>query len=92
MQPKAVILGDMLELGSYSAQEHRKIVQLLQEVEMPEVYLVGAHFSEAGADCYPTFPDADTLRTYLTGHPLNNRLILIKGSRGIHLERLTDLL
>ena len=92
MLPKAVILGDMLELGSYSTQEHHKIVQLLQEARMEEVYLVGTHFSEAGADCYPTFPDADTLRTYMTEHPLNNRLILIKGSRGIHLERLTDLL
>lgn len=92
MQPKAVILGDMLELGSYSAQEHRKIVELLQEARIEEVFLVGRHFTEAGADCYPTFPDADALRTYLTEHPIANRLILIKGSRGIHLERLTELL
>ena len=92
MLPKAVILGDMLELGSYSAQEHRKIVELLQEAHIEEVFLVGSHFTEAGADCYPTFPDTDTLRTYLTEHPIANRLILIKGSRGIHLERLTELL
>lgn len=92
MQPKAVILGDMLELGSYSAQEHRKIVELLQEARIEEVFLVGRHFTEAGADCYPTFPDTDALRTYLTEHPIANRLILIKGSRGIHLERLTELL
>ena len=92
MQPKAVILGDMLELGSYSAQEHRKIVKLLQEARIEEVFLVGRHFTEAGADCYPTFPDTDALRTYLTEHPIANRLILIKGSRGIHLERLTELL
>ena len=56
MLPKAVILGDMLELGSYSAQEHRKIVELLQEARIEEVFLVGRHFTEAGADCYPTFP------------------------------------
>ena len=92
MQPKAVILGDMLELGSYSEQEHRKIVELLQEARIEEVFLVGRYFTEAGADCYPTFPDTDTLRTYLTEHPIANRLILIKGSRGIHLERLTELL
>ncbi len=92
MQPKAVILGDMLELGSYSAQEHRKIVELLQEARIEEVFLVGSHFTDAGADCYPTFPDTDALRTYLTEHPIVNRLILIKGSRGIHLERLTELL
>lgn len=92
MQPKAVILGDMLELGSYSAQEHRKIVKLLQEARIEEVFLVGRHFTEAGADCYPTFPDTDALRPYLTEHPIVNRLILIKGSRGIHLERLTELL
>ena len=78
MLPKAVILGDMLELG--------------QEAHIEEVFLVGSHFTEAGADCYPTFPDTDTLRTYLTEHPIANRLILIKGSRGIHLERLTELL
>ena len=92
MQPKAVILGDMLELGSYSAQEHRKIVELLQEARIEEVFLVGSHFTDAGADCYPTFPDTDALRTYLTEHPIVNRLILIKGSRGIHLERLTEIL
>lgn len=92
MQPKAVILGDMLELGSYSAQEHRKIVKLLQEAHIEEAFLVGRHFTEAGADCYPTFPDTDALRTYLTEHPIAYRLILIKGSRGIHLERLTELL
>lgn len=92
MQPKAVILGDMLELGSYSAQEHRKIVELLQEARIEEVFLVGSHFTDAGADCYPTFPDTDALRTYLTEHPIVNRLILMKGSRGIHLERLTELL
>lgn len=92
MQPKAVILGDMLELGSYSAQEHRKIVELLQEARIEEVFLVGSHFTDAGADYYPTFPDTDALRTYLTEHPIANRLILIKGSRGIHLERLTELL
>ena len=43
--PKVVILGDMAELGSYSAEEHERIVTLLQRLNIAEAYLVGEHFS-----------------------------------------------
>lgn len=43
--PKVVILGDMAELGSYSAEEHEQIVTLLQRLNIAEAYLVGEHFS-----------------------------------------------
>lgn len=43
--PKVVILGDMAELGSYSAEEHEQIVTLLQRLNITEAYLVGEHFS-----------------------------------------------
>lgn len=45
--PKTVILGDMAELGSYSADEHQRILSLLQQLGIEEAYLVGQHFGNA---------------------------------------------
>ena len=45
--PKTVILGDMAELGSYSADEHQRILSLLQQLGIEEAYLVGQHFGDA---------------------------------------------
>lgn len=87
---KSVILGDMLELGDYTAAAHHEVVDLLSGLSLNEAFLVGRHFTAAGGGAYLTFPDADALRSHLAKHPLHDRLILIKGSRGMHLEQLTD--
>lgn len=88
---KAVILGDMLELGGQTAAMHADILLLLKELSVDEALLVGPAFREATqasglkATC---FADAEELASYLKVHPLSGRLILVKGSRGIKLERL----
>ena len=92
-RPKAVILGDMLELGRYASDEHLAVLQQLAENRIREQYLVGANFMAAAeATGIPAFPNCEALRAYLVEHPLSDRLILIKGSHSIGLERVVDLL
>lgn len=84
---KALILGDMLELGADSKHEHQAIADLLKEKEFEKVYLVGAEFSAIITE-YPRYENIEKLTAELQHQPLLNHLILIKGSRGIQLEKI----
>ena len=88
---KGVILGDMLELGLQSAEEHRRIVEFLKQAQFEFVYLVGKQFG-AAADQFQQFETTAALMSYLEQHPLNNRTLLIKGSNGIGLTKVLPLL
>lgn len=90
---KCVILGDMLELGETSAAEHQKIADVVESQAFGEVYLVGPQFKNTltGKE-KKKFDNSDLLSDYLKTQPLENRFILIKGSRGIHLEKILGLL
>ena len=83
---KTLIIGDMLELGSQSAEEHQKVVDLVNESGFTDVYLVGPNLN-ATQNNFSNFADAAELQAYLQKNPLKNRFVLIKGSHGIHLER-----
>ena len=90
---KMVILGDMLELGDESAKEHLTIVNLLKEKNLSCVYLVGPCFVEFGNVINAkTFANSDDAANYLKEHPVQNSTILIKGSRGIKLEKVVEML
>ncbi|MDL2266179.1 UDP-N-acetylmuramoyl-tripeptide--D-alanyl-D-alanine ligase [Parabacteroides sp. OttesenSCG-928-G07] len=89
--PKAVILGDMKELGEESDKLHIEIVEQLKEAGFDKVYLCGEHFSKNGKP-FTTYPTTDALLEELKEHPINGYHILIKGSRGMALERVIDLL
>ena len=90
---KVVVLGDMLELGSYSASEHQSIVEHVIDLELSAVFLVGPAFS---ATRYPSnfmaFKATQEIKAYLEKHAIEEATILLKGSRGIALEQLLDLL
>ena len=90
---KMVILGDMLELGADSANEHDSIVSLLKEKNITDLLLVGPFFMESGKSINAkTFSNSDEAVDYLKQHPVKNFTILIKGSRGIKLERVVEVL
>lgn len=90
---KMCILGDMLELGEKSEEEHRKIVSLLEESGISEALLVGQSFSKASENSgFRSFNGIDTLKQYLVSAPPKGYTILVKGSRGIALERVYELL
>ncbi len=95
--PVTVILGDMGELGDFSAASHNNILELLEVENIGDQYLVGARFATAAAEV-PTkaqrklFPDTAALGKYLESNPLSGRLILVKGSRATGLEKIAGLL
>lgn len=82
---KVVILGDMLELGDESIAEHNKILNLLNDLGLKTYYLVGPIFQSI--DHTHSFTTSDELAAKLSDSQLKDKLILIKGSRGIKLER-----
>lgn len=88
---KTVIIGDMFELGETAAEEHQAIADLVQELGFESAYLVGENFfgTQTPLPKYRTFED---LKAHLSSHPLAKGTLLIKGSRGMALERVLDLL
>ena len=90
---KVVILGDMLELGEKGEEEHISLLNAIKPYNLKRVFLVGPLFEKASVKSgLKSFADVTGLREYLTKNPLNGNTILIKGSRGIGLEQLYDLL
>ncbi|HEX8517760.1 MAG TPA: UDP-N-acetylmuramoyl-tripeptide--D-alanyl-D-alanine ligase [Bacteroidia bacterium] len=85
---KIAILGDMLELGDESSREHDAIIDQLKARNIDNAYLVGPLFTEAGKKAnIKTFPTSDELFEYLKANTPKHTTILIKGSRGIKLEK-----
>lgn len=82
---KALILGDMRELGADSAAEHQRIVDLLQEYGFDKVFLVGDCFQNTNTS-FATYATTDALIAEIPSLNLKDYYILIKGSRGIKLE------
>jgi UDP-N-acetylmuramoyl-tripeptide--D-alanyl-D-alanine ligase len=87
--PKIVILGDMLEMGDTAETEHNDIIKLTTEYPYRYVLLTGENFHRLCPDKsgYYSFPDAQSLCEWLVIHQLTGNIILIKGSRGIQLEK-----
>lgn len=87
-RPKLVILGDMLELGAESADEHNGIVALLTELQL-KAWLIGPEFGSTGpGKIHLRFANAADALAHATASPLENHLVLVKGSRGVKLETL----
>jgi UDP-N-acetylmuramoyl-tripeptide--D-alanyl-D-alanine ligase len=90
---KMCILGDMLELGDKSEEEHMKIIGFLSEKGFSEVLLTGPVFAEVSKGSpFKVFSNIDALKDFIASSPPRGYTILVKGSRGIALERLYDLL
>ena len=90
--PKVAILGDMFELGEDAAQEHVAVGRLAQSLDLSRLYLVGKNFLQTNL-AEANYPDLDSLKEELSINPLpEGATILIKGSRGMALERVLDVL
>ncbi len=96
-QPRVCILGDMLELGEWSAAEHRTIVELVAAADFERIWLVGKHFAEAAAAIendprMSCFASREEVAARLETNPIEGALVLVKGSHSIGLEKLIPLL
>ena len=91
---KALILGDMFELGQFAEQEHQTILESIRTVDFCSVVLVGSLFKqfETKYSDFHFFNNTNELIAQINTLNLNQLRILIKGSRGIKLEVLQDYL
>ncbi|HWZ17063.1 MAG TPA: UDP-N-acetylmuramoyl-tripeptide--D-alanyl-D-alanine ligase [Mucilaginibacter sp.] len=95
---KVLILGDMFEMGDEAPAEHTSVIKKALETPVDERIFIGKDFSEAGRamDHRPSamdffYPTAEDAINALKANPIKNSTILIKGSRGMALERLVEL-
>lgn len=91
---KWAILGDMFEMGKFEAVEHQQIVALSAKQNFEKIIFVGKAFGECRPenDHQITFKTTDLLLEYLKEVKPISKTILIKGSRGMKLERCIPLL
>jgi UDP-N-acetylmuramoyl-tripeptide--D-alanyl-D-alanine ligase len=88
---KVAFLGDMFELGKTAEKEHQEICNIAANMYFDQVFLIGENFFKTKSDC-SKFKSFDHLKETLNNKTLKNATILIKGSRGMALERILDLL
>lgn len=89
---KRLILGEMGELGKFAQSEHHGIIRQIKSEEYRSIFLVGSKFEEFADADHIFFRDVDHLIDYLKTEEISDSHILIKGSRSVALERITDFL
>lgn len=89
-QKKTVILGDMFELGDYSTKEHQNIVDYCNTLHLDRCIFVGEAYSKTSAS--EKYENFESLKNQIKQSPFKNCYILIKGSRGMSLERLLEVI
>lgn len=91
---KMAILGDMFELGQDAKREHQHILEFANTLNIDTVLLVGENFFATKFDALniKRFQTFDHLKEELISQNYTKNTILIKGSRGMALERVLDLI
>lgn len=89
---KIAILGDMFELGNSASEEHEHIASFLRSTSIKNVWLVGSNFFRTTAEAISIqkFETYEDLKKHLDSIKVYDSYILIKGSRGMALERVLD--
>lgn len=86
---KITILGDMFELGSESYSEHHSIVNMMASHDNIQCYFVGKEFykNEVNLKHLSFYESFESFSNHLKESFFDKNFILIKGSRGMALER-----
>jgi len=89
---KILFLGDMFELGETAGEEHQAIADLSKSLGFTNVYLIGENFFKVNTEFYQ-FKTYNDIENHLEDHKITKTsTLLIKGSRGMALERILDVL
>jgi len=89
---KIAILGDMFEVGNTSAEEHQIIIDLLEKLEFSNMMVCGKNFYQTSTQEVLKFENFEDLKNYIQENNFEDATILIKGSRGMALERILEVL
>jgi len=88
---RAVFLGDMLELGETSREEHARIISLANDYGFNKLVFVGPEFVKAGdPEKHLYFENSTQAMNWALEENFDGYNILIKGSRGIKMENVLD--
>jgi UDP-N-acetylmuramoyl-tripeptide--D-alanyl-D-alanine ligase len=85
---KWAILGDMFELGEESTYEHKLIFEYAQKLKINKTIYVGKEFQKVIDTDATHFDNVDQLKEWFSIQNISNTTILIKGSRGMSLEKI----
>ena len=91
---KCIIIGDMYELGEESLAEHKAIVNFLNSNSDFDCHFVGKDFfaNSIQKENFHFYPTLEDFTKYLTSVRPEHKTLLIKGSRGMALERTLEYL
>ena len=91
---KIAFLGDMFELGKDSSVEHQLIVDLLEHSTLDKIFVVGSNFGKTKTNSkkITILNSFEELKTILIDKKIKESTLLIKGSRGMAMERILDIL
>lgn len=89
---KTAIVGDMFELGEEAPIQHQKVIELAMSLQLDNRIFIGKNFYEF-KDKFDAlfFNTPEEASAYLSTNPIAEHLVLLKGSRGMALERLLPL-
>ena len=89
---KIAILGDMLELGDYSQKEHLELIEHAKALDLDQLILVGKEFEKTikNDSTILSFDEIESLKNWFSKQVFQNTVFLIKGSRGLKLEKLLE--
>ena len=90
-EPKMAILGDMRELGPTSTEEHQRVIDTLEKMQLADVWLVGSEFAKTRTH-FRRFDNVDEVKAAIAADKPQGRCILVKGSNGTKLFQLPALL
>tara|TARA_B100001059_G_scaffold179152_1_gene179825 strand:+ start:3536 stop:4801 length:1266 start_codon:yes stop_codon:yes gene_type:complete len=92
-EKQILILGDMFEMGDQAEKEHLDLLIWAKQFEFESIYLLGEHFNQVSANCgLETYATMKALGENLKSKDYKDTTILVKGSRGMKMERVLEYL